>query len=148
MDDDVQPDSESADLSEVVNILTPLRQHRQASAERRQRDLQALVERTADQLEAGQRELQREREHQGQQRAELTQINSLRTVDLTTIDVWHAEERRLLHHLDDMEGRVALMRDNLTQLKTALDQARLHTKSCQRAVEKLGCLIELLEHAS
>lgn len=146
MDDEIESaNSDAADLMRLIKVLRPLRQHRQAMAERRQRELQTHMNDTERHLEDARSTLATERSHQRSVREALSQAHSMRSLDRASIDDWQTDERKMLSHLADLQHGVRATQDTLTQLTTSLDSARMATKQRQRAVEKLGCLLEILE---
>lgn len=144
MDENLEVDPERQALENVLDMLGPLRQHRQASAERARTRIAREMDRLREQLVASEKSMVQERTHQKRQRRLLADTHLNNTLEVADIDRWHEKERRML-------DRLALIRQNLSQLRThietleqSLRQAHLDVKARQRAVEKLACMSETL----
>jgi hypothetical protein len=144
MDDDLETDPQQLAMEQVIDILTPLRQHRQASAERAQRRAQMELESMADHLSQTRASLSQERDNQRERRQGLSDAHLQKTMTLNDVDRWHEKEQRMLDRLAYIRQDVQQQRLRIDEQHTALENARLKAKAAQRAVEKLACLSEAL----
>ena len=144
MDDDLETDPQQLAMEQVIDILTPLRQHRQASAERAQRRAQMELESMADHLSQTRASLSQERDNQRERRQGLSDAHLHKTMTLNDVDRWHEKEHRMLDRLAYIRQDVQQQRLRIDEQHTALENARLKAKAAQRAVEKLACLSEAL----
>jgi len=144
MDDDLEADPDRVAMEQLIKVLTPLRQHRQARAERAQRQLQDELTVMQQQLLQTEQSWVQERDNQKVRRQQLSATHLAITMELSDVDRWHDKERRML-------DRLAYIRQNASQLRQAIklqrqriEQAQLEAKARQRAVEKLACMSENL----
>jgi DNA repair exonuclease SbcCD ATPase subunit len=144
VEDELEVDPQTLAMQQVIGVLTPLRQHRQASAERAQRQAQKTLEHLHEHLQQTRDSYAQERNNQRERRQALSSAHVNKAMSLNDLDRWHEKENRMLDRLayirQDM-ARQALAIDAQTQ---RLDQARQTAKASQRAVEKLACLAEAI----
>lgn len=145
MDDDLETDPQRQALEDVISILTPLRQHRQASAERAQRRAKMELESMTDHLSQTQSSLQQERSNQRERRQNLADAHLQKFLSLDDVDLWHDQERSMLDRLAYMQQDVQKQHLRIDEQQAQLEQAQLEAKASQRAVEKLSCLSEALK---
>ena len=144
MDDEIEIDSHRAALEQVIDVLTPLRQHRQASAERAQREAQVQLESLHQQLQQTRTAYTQEREYQRERRQGLSESNLNKSLSLNDVDRWHEKEKRMLDQLAYIRQDVLTQRLDIDQQQLHLQQAQAAARASQRAVEKLSCLREAL----
>jgi hypothetical protein len=144
MDDEIEIDSHRAALEQVIDVLTPLRQHRQASAERAQREAQVQLESLHQQLQQTRAAYTQEREYQRERRQGLSEANLNKSLSLNDVDRWHEKEKRMLDQLAYIRQNVLTQRLDIDQQQLHLQQAQAAARASQRAVEKLSCLREAL----
>ncbi|WP_019411288.1 type III secretion system stalk subunit SctO [Pseudomonas psychrophila] len=144
MYDPVEIDPERTALMLLVNVLTPLRQHRQASAERACKRLEHSLLQLCEQLLTSQASFSQERDNQKARRQQLSTAHLQQTVALSDIDRWHEKERRMLDRLAQIRQHISHLHTRIETLREQLQQALLEVKARQRAVEKLACLSESL----
>lgn len=144
MDEELEVDLQRAELERVIGVLTPLRHHRQASAERAQRRAQTDLVAMLDQLTQAQASLGRERINQREHRQGLADAHLQKILTLTEVDRWHDKERRMLDRLAEVRQDVDQQCLRIDAQKILLEQARQTSKARQRAVEKLACLGEAI----
>lgn len=144
MYDPVEIDPERTALMLLVNVLTPLRQHRQASAERACKRLEHSLLQLCEQLLTSQASFSQERDNQKARRQQLSTAHLQQTVALSDIDRWHEKERRMLNRLAQIRQHISHLHTRIETLREQLQQALLEVKARQRAVEKLACLSESL----
>jgi len=142
MDEETEVDPQRAELERVIAVLTPLRQHRQASAERAQRRAQTELATMHDQLTQARSSLGQERINQRERRQGLADTHLQQTLTLTEVDRWHDKERRMLDRLAEIRQDVDQQCLRIETQQILLEQARQTAKARQRAVEKLACLSE------
>ena len=144
MYDPVEIDPERTALMLLVNVLTPLRQHRQASAERACKRLEHSLLQLCEQLLTSQASFSQERDNQKARRQQLSTAHLQQTVALSDIDRWHEKERRMLDRLAQIRQHISHLHTRIETLREQLQKALLEVKARQRAVEKLACLSESL----
>ncbi|BBP74637.1 type III secretion protein [Pseudomonas gingeri NCPPB 3146 = LMG 5327] len=144
MDEELEADPNHVAMAQVIQILTPLRQHRQASAERAQRRLQQELETLHQQLLHSEQSWLQERDNQRVRRRQLSQAHLQQTLELNEVERWHEKERRMLDRLAFIQQDVSQLRQQIEQHQQRLEQARMEARARQRAVEKLACMSENL----
>jgi chromosome segregation ATPase len=144
MDQDSEIDPQRLALEQVIGVLTPLREHRQASAERAQRRAQQALEAMQAQLQQTRESLTQERDNQRERRQGLSKENLKKSMSLSDLDRWHEKENRMLDRLAYLRQDMQRQRSSLDEQQGRLQQARDAAKASQRAVEKLACLAEAL----
>jgi septal ring factor EnvC (AmiA/AmiB activator) len=144
VDDDLEADPQRLAMEQVIDILTPLRQHRQARAEREQRRAQMELESMTDHLSQTRASLSQERDNQRERRQGLSAAHLQKTMTLNDVDRWHEKEHRMLDRLAYIRQDVQQQCLRIEEQHTRLAQARREAKASQRAVEKLACLGEAL----
>ncbi|NVZ28580.1 type III secretion protein [Pseudomonas gingeri] len=144
MDEELEADPNHVAMAQVIQILTPLRQHRQASAERAQRRLQQELETLRQQLLHSEQSWLQERDNQRVRRRQLSQAHLQQTLELNEVERWHEKERRMLDRLAFIQQDVRQLRQQIEQHQQRLEQARMEARARQRAVEKLACMSENL----
>lgn len=137
-------DPERMALIQLVEVLTPLRQHRQASAERDCKRLEHTLHQLREQLLTSQASLSQERDNQKARRQQLSTTHLQQTVALSDIDRWHEKERRMLDRLAQIRQHISHLHGSIETHREQLQLALLEVKARQRAVEKLACLSENL----
>lgn len=144
MDEDLDMDPERQALERVIGLLGPLRQHRQASAERTRGRLARELVRLRELLSASESSMNQERTNQKRKRRALADTHLQTTLELADIDRWHEKERRMLDRLAQIRQDVSQLRLHIETQEQSLQQAQLDVKARQRAVEKLVCMSETL----
>ncbi|SDW08172.1 hypothetical protein SAMN05444064_101339 [Pseudomonas syringae] len=144
MDETLEEDPQRAALEQVIGLLTPLRQHRQASAERAHRQAQVELKSMLDHLAETQASLVQERDNHKRGRESLSSAHLEKTIRRNDVDRWHAKEKNMLDRLDSIRHDVQQQQLRVTEQQTLLEQKRLQAKASQRAVEKLACMEETL----
>jgi chromosome segregation ATPase len=145
LDEDLEIDPQRQALEQVIGVLTPLRQHRQASAERAQRRAQQALEQMQTQLQHTRESLTHERDNQRQRRQGLSDTHLNKPMSLNDLERWHEKENRMLDRLAYIRQDLQQQRLGIDQQYASLEQAREVVKASQRAVEKLACLAEALD---
>ncbi|MHA6494936.1 type III secretion system stalk subunit SctO [Pseudomonas borbori] len=127
--------------------LRPIRQHREAQAERAWREehgrLQALLERER-QAEA---QLECARLQQREQRAALSRAHQGQTLTPMLLAAWGEQEKRLLAELGKQAQALDALRQERLQQDQQAVQARQQLRGRQRQLEKLRELSRLLKEA-
>ncbi|EGH28143.1 type III secretion protein HrpO [Pseudomonas syringae pv. japonica str. M301072] len=143
MDEPLEDDPQQVALQQVIGLLTPLRQHRQASAERAHRQAQLELKSMLDHL-AETRASLKERDNHKRRRESLSHAHLQKTLSLTDVDGWHEKERTMLDRLAYIRQDVQQQQMRVAEQQALLEQKRLQAKASQRAVEKLACMEETL----
>ncbi|KPX29857.1 MULTISPECIES: YscO family type III secretion system apparatus protein [Pseudomonas syringae group genomosp. 2] len=144
MDDTLEDDPQRAALEQVIGLLTPLRQHRQASAERAHRHAQVELKSMLDHLSKTRASLDQERDNHKRRREGLSQEHLEKAISLNDIDRWHEKEKHMLDRLACIRQDVQQQQLRVAEQQALLEQKRLQAKASQRAVEKLACMEETL----
>jgi hypothetical protein len=144
MDDELEDDPQRAALEQVIGLLTPLRQHRQASAERAHRKAQVELNSMLDHLSETRASLTQERENHKRRRESLSVAHLQKTISLNDVDRWHEKEKSMLDRLAYIRQDVQQQQSRVAEQQALLEQKRLQAKASQRAVEKLACMEETL----
>lgn len=144
MEEALEDDPQRAALEQAIVLLTPLRQHRQASAERAQRQAQVELKSMLDHLSATRQLLSQERDNHRQRRQSLSMAHLEKSLGLNDIDRWHEKEKTMLDRLACIRQDVQQQQLRITEQQALLENRRMQTKAFQRAVEKLACLSEAL----
>lgn len=144
MEEELETDPQRLAMEQVISVLTPLRQHRQASAERAQRKAQQALESMQVHLQETREALTQERVNQRERRQVLSEANLNKSMALNDLDRWHEKENRMLDRLAYIRQDVEQQRLGIDEQQQRLEQARDAAKASQRAVEKLACLAEAL----
>lgn len=148
MEDELEVDPQRASFEQAIALLQPLRQHRQARAERQQRAAYAALEQSRGQLTEAEAELENERFLHNKRRAELAEEHLHLSMSLEDVDRWHDRERRMLDQLALLRHDIRQQHALIEQQQEQLRQACATSNQAQRAVEKLACLAEALHDES
>jgi hypothetical protein len=144
MEEELEIDPQRQAMEQVIAVLTPLRQHRQASAERAQRRAQQALDDMQVHLQTTRDALSQERINQRERRQALSDAHLNTGMSLDTLQRWHGKEQRMLDRLSLIRQDVAQQRLGIDKQHQRLAQAREDAKASQRAVEKLACLAQAL----
>lgn len=144
MEETLEEDPQRAALEQVIGLITPLRQHRQASAERAQRQAQVELDSMLDHLSETRQVLSQERDNHRQRRQSLSAAHLEKTISLKDVDRWHEKEKNMLDRLALIRQDVQQQQLQIAEQQALLERKRLQAKAFQRAVEKLACLSETL----
>ncbi|WP_110948090.1 YscO family type III secretion system apparatus protein [Pseudomonas bohemica] len=145
MEEELEIDPQHLAMEQVIGVLTPLRQHRQASAERAQRKAQQALEDMQVHLHETREALSQERANQRERRQVLSDANLNKRMSLNELDRWHERENRMLDRLAYIRQDIEQQRLGIDDQQQRLQQAKDAAKASQRAVEKLACLAEALD---
>ncbi|MBD1601361.1 type III secretion system stalk subunit SctO [Pseudomonas typographi] len=144
MDEELEADPQRAALEEVIRILAPLRQHRQASAERQQRQAERELDSGRERLAQTRSAFADERSRQVEQRQALALEHVNQALTLNDVDRWHDQERSLLDDLSRLRQGIDQQTRAVQAQQQTLKNAQRDAKAAQRAVEKLACLAEAI----
>lgn len=148
MEEELEIDPQRLAMEQVIGVLTPLRQHRQASAERAQRQAQQALETMQLHLQETRDALSQERVNQRERRQMLSDVNLNKTMALNDLDRWHEKEHRMLDRLAYIRQDVARQKLGIDDQRQRIAEAMTAAKAAQRAVEKLACLAEAVNEQS
>lgn len=144
MEENLEEDPQRIALEQVIGLITPLRQHRQASAERAQRQAQVELNSMLDHLSETRQVLSQERDNHRQRRQSLSAAHLEKTISLKDVDRWHEKEQNMLDRLALIRQDLQQQQLQIAEQQALLENKRLQAKAFQRAVEKLACLSETL----
>ncbi|UZE25656.1 type III secretion protein [Pseudomonas sp. B21-056] len=144
MEEALEEDPQRLALEQVIGLITPLRQHRQASAERAQRQAQVELDSMRDHLSETRLLLDQQRDNHRQRRESLSAAHLNKTLSLKDVDSWHEKEKNMLDRLALIRQDMQQQQLRITEQQALLEEKRLQAKAFQRAVEKLACLSEAL----
>lgn len=144
MDDELEADPQRMALEQAIQVLKPLRQHRQASAERQQRQMQLTLASSRERLAETRERLGSERQAQLARREALAQQHVDRCMTLDEVELWHNQERAMLDRLAHMRQDIHQQGMVIEQQQQQLQVMQAQAKAAQRAVEKLSCLAEAI----
>lgn len=144
MEEELETDPQRASLEQAIALLKPLRQHRQARAERQQRQAQEALLRSREQLLEAEARLSDETHQQHARRAQLAAEHLQHSMGFEEVGRWHDRERRMLDQLATLRHDVHQQHALTEERQAQLQQASTSTSEAQRAVEKLACLGEAL----
>jgi len=95
----LEVDPQTLAMEQVISVLTPLRQHRQASAERAQRQAQKTLEHLREHLQQTRDSYTQERHNQRERRQVLSSAHVNKAMSLDDLERWHEKENRMLDRL-------------------------------------------------
>ncbi|GGM31135.1 YscO family type III secretion system apparatus protein [Pseudomonas asuensis] len=144
MDSELEVDPQRAALEEVISILMPLRQHRQARAERQQRNALGELKSNNERLTETRVALWDERNRQVESRQTLAVEHVNQSLTLGDVDRWHDQERSMLDQLSRLRQGVQHQTLVVKECEQTLQLAQQGARAAQRAVEKLSCLAEAI----
>lgn len=144
MEETLEEDPQRIALEQVIGLITPLRQHRQASAERAQRQAQVELNSMLDHLSETRQVLSQERDNHRQRRQSLSAAHLEKTISLKDVDRWHEKEQNMLDRLALIRQDLQQQQLQIAEQQALLENKRQQAKAFQRAVEKLACLSETL----
>ncbi|KAA8712082.1 hypothetical protein [Pseudomonas cannabina] len=144
MDENLEEDPQRQAFEQVIGLLTPLRQHRQASAERAQRQAQVELKSMLDHLSVTRASLSQERDQQKLQRDTLSDAHLEKTISRNDVDRWHAQENAMLERLASIREDIEQQQRRISEQQALLQERQQQAKASQRAVEKLACMSEAL----
>lgn len=144
MEEALEENPQPAALEQVISLLTPLRQHRQASAERAQRQAQVELNSMHDHLSEAQALWHQERDNHLQRRQSLCAAHLAKTICLKDVDRWHEKEKNMLDRLALIRQDIQQQQLQIAEQQALLERKQVQAKAFQRAVEKLACLSETL----
>jgi hypothetical protein len=107
MEEELEIDPQRLAMEQVIGVLKPLRQHRQASAERAQRKAQQALDDMQVHLQQTRDALSQERINQRERRQALSDTHLNTGMSLDTLQCWQGKEQRMLDRLADPSGRCA-----------------------------------------
>jgi hypothetical protein len=144
MNEEIEVDQQQEAMEHLIRQLTPLREHRQASAERAlhraKLDLEAMTAQRATACEI----LLKERDSLAERRQLLAVAHLQQTMSLSKVDHWYENERRMLDRLSRLRQDIGQLGLQIDEQKILLEETHQTAKARQRAVEKLACLSEAL----
>ncbi|MEO4016681.1 type III secretion protein [Pseudomonas rossensis] len=144
MDEEIEVDPQREAMEHVISVLTPLREHRQASAERALHRAKVDLAGMQEQLAQARENLTQERDSQSARRQVLATAHLQQAMTLSKVDHWQEKERQMLDRLSRLHQDIDQLGLQIDQQKILLEGSHQTAKARQRAVEKLACLSEAL----
>lgn len=127
-----------------LKALAPVRQHREAQAERAWRQQRDLLREQEAALATARVRLQAAREHHAAQREALYHAHQGRALDMRALGAWNEQEHRLINELAEQTRALQALHDQQAQQAQAAADAEQRLRGCRRDLEKLKALMERL----
>lgn len=131
-------------LVEVVTLLTPLRELRKHSLERRCREAQQQVEQMQAAVEQAHRHCVEDLRLQKEERKALALQCEGQVMSLNGIQHWHQQEQQLMDRQTELRVYAQRLTLDLDAQQVRVSEAQAQLRASQRALEKLACLRETL----
>ncbi len=131
-------------LVEVVTLLTPLRELRKHSLERRCREAQRQVEQTQAAMEQAENDRAEDLRQQKEERKTLASQCEGQVMSLNDIQQWHQREQFLMDRQTELRIHVQRLNLDLDARHVQVSETQAQLRASQRALEKLACLRETL----
>lgn len=131
-------------LVEVVTLLTPLRELRKHSLERRCREAQRQVEQTQAAMEQAENDRAEDLRQQKEERKTLASQCEGQVMSLNDIQQWHQREQFLMDRQTELRIHVQRLNLDLEARHVQVSETQAQLRASQRALEKLACLRETL----
>jgi hypothetical protein len=131
-------------LVEVVTLLTPLRELRKHSLERRCREAQREVEQTQAAMEQAENNRVEDLRQQKEERKVLASQCEGQVMSLNDIQQWHQREQYLMDRQAELRLHVQRLNLDLDAKHVQVSESQAQLRASQRALEKLACLRETL----
>lgn len=139
---DIDPQRDA--LVEVVTLLTPLRELRKHSLERRCREAQQHVEQMQAAVEQAEKHCAEDLLQQKQERKALALQCEGQVMSLSAIQQWHQQEQQLMDRQTELRVYAQRLNLDLDAQHVRVSEAQAELRASQRALEKLACLRETL----
>lgn len=131
-------------LVEVVTLLTPLRELRKHSLERRCREAQRQVEQTQAAVDEAEKDRAEDLRQQKEERKTLASQCEGQVMTLNDIQHWHQREKYLMDRQTELRTHVQRLNLDLEARHAQVSETQTQLRASQRALEKLACLRETL----
>lgn len=141
-------DPSLTDLRPTLDLLMPIRRHRLSMAEQAWQRHRNVLDALAQRLENMGQELLKMREHHRQSRQRERERHANRTLALSEMNDWLADEQRALYRIEQHEAQLKALHEQYRQQQQWTDDSQQQVRRRQRDVEKLDYLSELTQEAS
>lgn len=131
-------------LVEVVTLLTPLRELRKHSMERRCREALRQVEQMQAAVEQAEKDCIEDMRQQKETRTALALQCEGQVMSLNGIQQWHQREQHLMDRQTELRLYAQRLNLDLDAQHVRVSEAQAELRASQRALEKLACLRETL----
>ncbi|QQQ52114.1 hypothetical protein JJQ97_07800 [Pseudomonas syringae] len=138
------PDPQRDALVEVVALLTPLRERRKNSLERRCREEQEQVSRMQAAIERAEQECVEDLLQQKQERKALALQCEGQVMSINGIQQWQQQEQQLMDRQTELRLHTQRLNLELENQQVRAHEVQTELRASQRALEKLACLRETL----
>ncbi|MET0612406.1 MAG: hypothetical protein ABWZ39_14200 [Pseudomonas caspiana] len=131
-------------LVEVVTLITPLRELRKHSLERRVREARQQAEQMQAAIEQADQDCAEDLRQQKQARKALALQCEGQVMSLNAIQQWHQQEQQLMDRQTELRVYAQRLNLELDAQHLRVSEAQAQLRASQRALEKLACLRETL----
>lgn len=131
-------------LVEVVTLITPLRELRKHSLERRVREARQQAEQMQAAIEQADQDCAEDLRQQKQARKALALQCEGQVMSLNAIQQWHQQEQQLMDRQTELRVYAQRLNLELDAQHMRVSEAQAQLRASQRALEKLACLRETL----
>ena len=131
-------------LVEVVTLITPLRELRKHSLERRVREARQQAEQMQAAIEQADQDCAEDLRQQKQARKALALQCEGQVMSLNAIQQWHQQEQQLMDRQTELRVYAQRLNLELDAQHVRVSEAQAQLRASQRALEKLACLRETL----
>ena len=138
------PDPQRDALVEVVALLTPLRERRKNSLERRCREEQEQISRMQAAIELAEQECVEDLRQQKQERKALALQCEGQVMSINGIQQWQQQEQQLMDRQTELRLHTQRLNLELENQQLRAREVQTELRASQRALEKLACLRETL----
>ncbi|PBQ00742.1 hypothetical protein [Pseudomonas congelans] len=138
------PDPQRDALVEVVALLTPLRERRKNSLERRCREEQEQISRMQAAIELAEQECVEDLRQQKQERKALALQCEGQVMSINGIQQWQQQEQQLMDRQTELRLHTQRLNLELENQQLRATEVQTELRASQRALEKLACLRETL----
>lgn len=138
------PDPQRDALVEVVALLTPLRERRKNSLERRCREEQEQISRMQAAIELAEQECVEDLRQQRQERKALALQCEGQVMSINGIQQWQQQEQQLMDRQTELRLHTQRLNLELENQQLRAREVQTELRASQRALEKLACLRETL----
>jgi predicted nucleic acid-binding Zn-ribbon protein len=133
-----------SELAQLLELLGPLRQQRQARAERAQEQAQKELNARLDHIENTRGVLTRAQHTHRQQRHNLVREHQNRSISFNQLEHWHEKEQQVLDRLAHIRQDITRQQRCIAEQREQVEHLQQQSKSARRAVEKLACISEAI----
>jgi hypothetical protein len=138
------PDPQRDALVEVVTLLTPLRELRKHSLERRCREARQQAEQMQAAVEQANKDCAEDLRQQKHARKALALQCEGQVMSLNGIQHWQQQEQHLMDRQTELRVYAQRLNLELDAQHVRVSEAQAQLRASQRALEKLACLRENL----